>query len=130
MGLVANVDDPGTPAGGLTLSAFDPEDAADPGPAAGDPPPERIELFSINGKAYHVPKRPGPNVALGYLRDIRRYGQEVAIAGLLEAMLGREGMDALADYDDLTENELDAVMRAVEQHVLGPLKGGGKPGKR
>lgn len=134
MGLVANVDDPGTPPGGLVLPAFDdPEEAAVPEPAAAEPAPpepERIKLFELNGRVYSIPKRPGPNVSVRYLRDTRRHGREHAIAGLMEAMLGAEGMDALADYDDLTEAELDAVMRAVEQHVLGPLKGGGKSGKR
>jgi hypothetical protein len=99
-----------------------------------DPPPpsagegDRVVLFSINGIDYHIPKRPGPNVALRYLRDTRRHGREYALAGMMEAMVGRAGMDALADYEDLTDEELDSVMQAVHRHVLGPLERG-KSGK-
>lgn len=83
---------------------------------------DRLVLFELNGREYTVPKRIGPNVALGYMRDIRRHGKEHAIAGIMEALLGREALDALADYEDLSEEELEQVMAAVQHHVLGPLE--------
>jgi hypothetical protein len=132
MGLTVNLgpadSDPIEPQPGLGMLLEEPGDEA-PAPAPAAPEPERIELFSINGRAYSIPKRPGPNVAVRYLRDVRRNGREYAVAGLMEAMLGREGLDALADYEDLTDAELDSVMTAVERHVLGPLERG-KAGKR
>lgn len=93
-----------------------------PGTTDPDDHGDRLTLFELNGKAYTVPKRVGPNVALRYLRDVRRHGPEHAIAGIMEALLGREAMDALADYDDLTEEQLEQVMEAVQMHVLGPLE--------
>lgn len=120
MALTVNLGD-GDETSGVAVA--DPEEQT---PA--EPTQERIELFSINGRSYSIPKRPGPNVALRYLRDVRRHGREHALAGILEAMLGTEGMDALADYDDLTDEDMDAVMAAVERHVLGPLEK--KTGKR
>lgn len=116
----------------LTVNRGDDPDA-DETPAPEEESPasagaDRIELFAINGKSYSIPKRPGPNVTIRYLRDVRRHGKEHAIAGLMEAMLGTEGMDALADYEDLTDEEMDSVMDAVQRHVLGPLEK--KTGKR
>lgn len=83
---------------------------------------DRVVLFSLNGTDYYVPKKVGPNIALRYLRDVRRHGKEHAIGGLMEAMLGERGMDALAEYEDLTTEDLESVMVAVEKHVLGPLE--------
>jgi hypothetical protein len=87
----------------------------------------------LNGVDYNVPKVIGPNVSLAYMRDIRRKGVEEARAGILERILGPEALDALADYEDLTEEEFQSVMDAVDRHVLGPLekqvgKGRGKGG--
>ena len=107
-----------------------PDTAPVPSTPVVEPPADRIELFEINGKKYYVPKRPGANVALKYMRDIRAHGREAAMYGLLEAMVGKEGMDALADYEDLTEEEFEQVLDAVSRHVLGPLERGTGPGKR
>jgi hypothetical protein len=87
---------------------------------------DQVVLFSLDGKDYFVPAKIGPNVALAYMRDIRRNGVEHARAGILERILGREALDALADYDDLTEEDFEAVMKAVDKHVLGPLEKTGK----
>lgn len=96
-------------------------------PSAERPPEvDRIVLFSLDDKDYYVPAKIGPNVALAYMRDIRRHGIDNARAGILERILGREALDALADYDALTEEDLEAVMKAVDKHVLGPLEKAGK----
>lgn len=119
------------------VANIDPQDVSQPLPAGNAPSQlpedERVELFSIpqpdgTMRAIYVPKAIGPNVALQYLRDVRRNGQQYAIAGMMDKLLGPEGMDALADYDDLTEEDLEAVMAAVQKHVLGPLERG--KGKR
>jgi hypothetical protein len=88
--------------------------------------PEQIVLFSLDGRDYYVPKRIGPNVAMAYMRDIRKRGLEYARAGILERLIGKEGLDALADFDGLTEEDLDSLMKAVDKHVLGPLERSGK----
>jgi len=88
--------------------------------------PETVVLFSLDGKDYYVPAKIGPNVAMAYMRDIRRRGLEYARAGILERMIGKEGLDALADFEGLTEENLEAVMKAVDRHVLGPLEKSGK----
>lgn len=99
------------------------------------PPPDKVVMFYIpqpDGKGgtvdkpVYAPRQLGPNVALQYLRDVRRRGQEYAMAAIMERILGPEGMDALADYEDLTTEELQEVFKAVETHVMGPLIRAGK----
>lgn len=91
-----------------------------------DSEPDKVVLFSIDDKDYYVPAKIGPNVALAYMRDIRQQGLEYARAGMLERMLGSDGLRALAEYEELTEEDLNAVMEAVDKHVLGPLQESGK----
>lgn len=80
---------------------------------------ERVTLFSIDGVAYDVPKRPRPSIGLKYLWNLKVKGQQMAEAELLGDMLGEEGFKALAGFEDLTQEDMDAVLAAVEQLALG-----------
>lgn len=111
--------DPGEPAPNVPVPA---PAAEAPNAPAGD----RLVLFELDGVKYYVPRRPGPNVALGYLRDVRRKGEQYARAGLMERFIGEAGMDALADYEDLTDQDMERIWSLVEKHVLGPMKATGK----
>lgn len=104
-----------------------PVDEYRPEPAPVDQP-DRIELFRLSddpADIFYIPAKVGPNVTLKYLRDVNRRGETAAMGALLERMLGREAFDALCEYDDLTEAEMDAIGKAVEKHVMGsgPLAG-------
>lgn len=81
-----------------------------------------IPIFTIKGKTYSIPKKARVNVALGYLRDVRKHGAEFAAGKLMEAMLGEEAYDALVEYDDLTPEDLAKVMEAVQQVAMGELE--------
>lgn len=83
---------------------------------------EKIELFRLSDAEediYYVPKRVGPNVTLAYIRDINRRGEAAALGALMERVLGAEAFDALCDYDDLTNEEMEQIGEAVRNHVLG-----------
>lgn len=91
-------------------------------------PPEedRQELFRLDDeRVFYVPRKVGPNVSIAYLRDVKRHGETYATAALMERMLGEEAMDALAEYDDLTEDELERIGKIVQKWVFGsgPLAG-------
>ena len=87
-----------------------------------DAPVEVVELFAIGDQVYTVPAKPRVNVALKYLRDVRKVGPGVAEGALLEAMLGAEGYAALCEFDDLTADQLQAVTEAAAQLALGALE--------
>lgn len=86
------------------------------------PEDERIELFRMSddpADIFYVPKKVGPNVTLRYLRDVRQSGPEYAMAGLLERVLGADAMEALADDEDLTDEDMERIGSIIEKHVMG-----------
>ncbi|MGR4847913.1 hypothetical protein [Streptomyces sp. LARHCF252] len=80
---------------------------------------ERVPLFIIEGVTYSVLKKPRPNIGLRYMRVLKEEGQEIAVAGLLEAMLGKEAFVALTECEDLTEEEFEEIMNLVQKLALG-----------
>lgn len=63
---------------------------------------------------FKVPEKPGPNVTLKFLDELRRTGNEMfASMSLLAAMLGKEQYDALLDIDDLEDEDLSAILEVV-----------------
>jgi hypothetical protein len=73
----------------------------------------RVELFSINGKAYTVPTSMPQNKGLRYVNIARKQGPEASADYLLETLLGEEAYDALMDYDALTEEDMTNILEAV-----------------
>lgn len=100
--------------------AFEPVHIPAPEEEKGEP--EKVTLFFLGDTEYQVPAVPEANVALRYLRDVRTQGEEQAAANLMVSLLGEEGFDALCDYRGLTSKQLEAVMKAAQQHVLGALE--------
>jgi hypothetical protein len=78
-----------------------------------------VTLFSIDEVEYRVPDKVRANLQLKYLKKLREMSEAAAAGWLLEEMLGADAYDALADYEDLTEENFDAIMKAVEKIVLG-----------
>ena len=81
-----------------------------------------VELFSLDGVAYTIPAKPRVNLALRYLWHAKQYGEDRAAAELLEALLGAEGFEALMNYDDLTGDQFEAIMRVATKYTLGALE--------
>jgi len=90
----------------------------------GDSEVEMVPLFSIDGKEYRVPAKPRVNVALKYLTNAREHGEQMAQMMLLEDLLGAEGYKALAEYDDLTAEQLSQVADLAAKLTLGQLESG------
>lgn len=80
---------------------------------------ETVELFELNGTSYHVPAVARPNVSIKYLKLLRSEGDAQAASYLLSALLSPEGLDALAEYDDLTDDQYRAIMKAARAIVMG-----------
>lgn len=94
-----------------------------------------VTLFSIGDKEYQVPKKPSATVSLKYLRDVRNHGEETAAANLIAVLLGEEGFEALCDYEDLTDEQWEAIQSAAQKHVVGSREkanrgNGGRGSKR
>lgn len=80
--------------------------------------PERYPLFTIVSPdgvetVYDMPRAKHPGLVLDYLRQSRKYGEEIAASWLLEAILGDAGYTALVSEPDLTFETVNAVSRAA-----------------
>jgi hypothetical protein len=87
------------------------------------PEAELVPLFSIDGQVYSIPAEVSASMALRVLDEARRSGMEAAMSGALEELLGAEAYQALLHCTSLTTAHLEAIMDAVQGHVLGGLEG-------
>lgn len=83
---------------------------------------EQIELFSIDGVSYTIPNKARVNVGLRYMKKMRDESGNAADAWLLEELVGKEGFEALMDYNDLTPEVLEAIVQAAAKVVLGEME--------
>jgi hypothetical protein len=83
---------------------------------------EQVELFSIDGKSYTIANKPRLNVALKTLKLMRKEGEEVAMAYMMEAAIGEEAFDALTEYEDLDADTFGAIVSAAQKIVFGGLE--------
>ena len=91
--------------------------------SAKNPPREdRIPAFAINGTTYSILTKPRTNQGLKYVHLARTKGSEIAIDYMLEVLLGVEGYDALREFDDLTEDDLKAVIDAASRIMAGAVE--------
>lgn len=91
--------------------------------AVNPPQDQRVPAFSINGTVYTIATRPKTNAGLKYIHLARTRGQEIAVDFMLETLLGKEGYQALMDFDDLTEQNLTEVIEAASKIMLGAVEG-------
>jgi len=91
---------------------------------------ERAEAFSINGTTYSIALRPRVNTALRYMHVSRVQGTEAGIDYMLGVLLGDEAYEALMAFDDLTEEQLEAVIKMASQIMAGAVEGPKEKRKR
>jgi hypothetical protein len=119
MGITVNKDllDEGTPEGNLPVGVF----LASEYPEGMALPLGWTELFRVNDKVYGIKTKVNPGVAFRLMRSIRKEGSlEVAMTDMLYDVLGDDVMEVLAT-EDLDEKEFDAVMKAVNKHVMAVM---------
>lgn len=79
-------------------------------------------LFSLGDKHFYMPDQIPPNIAFKFLRDRRREDQTYAVAGLIENLLGPKALDALADADDMSGEDMKTLMKIINDKVMGKLE--------
>ena len=85
-------------------------------------PEERVPLFYIDDREYTIPKRPRMNIALEFMHLARERNDSAAMDYLLEKLLGKEGYQALRDYDDLTPQQFQQITDIATRLTLGALE--------
>lgn len=91
--------------------------------ADGVPERKKLTLFKLNGRDYKVEARPPAVIALRFLDDLNRKGEELAVARMLPALLGEEAWQALLAEDDLQTEEFQAIVEAASSLLMGGLEG-------
>jgi len=84
-------------------------------------PPDREELFRVEGKIYTVPKRIDPGIAFRYMKNIRKGRGDQAAADMLYDVLGEAVIDVLA-ADKLDQDQVAAVMKATEKYAMSAIR--------
>jgi hypothetical protein len=83
----------------------------------------RVTLFSIDGEEFTVPAKPGANVTLRFLDELRRTGNEMfAALSLLETMLGKDKYQQFLDWEELEDEDLSAVLEQVVQLAMNRVE--------
>lgn len=88
------------------------------------------DLFSINGVTYQIPALVGANISLGYMKLARERGDMIAIGWAAEKVLGEKAYTALMECDDLTQDDLEAVLSVVHTKLMGAMEVGKGKGPR
>jgi hypothetical protein len=94
---------------------------------------EREPLFYIDEAEYTIPKRIRPNITIQYLQDTYDKGQEYALAAAMREVLGADAMEALAESDAVTDEQMRQIMGIVERKLMGQMKktlGNSRSGRR
>jgi len=94
---------------------------------------ERIPVFEIDDVVYTMATKVKTNQGLQYMHLARTRGTEMAIDYAMEITLGKEGFQALREFEDLTEEDLAAVIEKATATLTGAVegpKGKPKPGSR
>lgn len=84
---------------------------------------ERVVVFFLDDVPYTMPAHVSPSVSLKFMKIARSDGMELAMAGLLEEVLGPEAYDALSNYKHLTQQNMGDLMDAIRRHAMGSLEG-------
>ncbi|MFG3051906.1 hypothetical protein ACGFZP_13275 [Kitasatospora sp. NPDC048239] len=88
------------------------------------PTDDGIVLFYLDDQPYRIPARISQGMTLEYLRLARTLGESAAAQRILERLLGPEAYEALEQSDDVREEEMDQILRAVTHHIAGPEDSG------
>lgn len=86
--------------------------------------PEKIHLFTLDGKDYFIPATIRPGIALRYLYVLKMNGEQPAVAELLYAVLGDDAMRILGESDQVTQDDINVIMEIVKERALGALEAG------
>jgi len=88
---------------------------------------KRAPLFYIDDTEYTTEVNPSPARGLKYLHLLRTEGADVATQYMLETLIGKDGYEALMDYEDLTDEQLEQVITAASKIMLGAVEGPKEP---
>lgn len=100
--------------------------------AQAEPGNERELLFTIGGVPLYAPRDEDipPNLAFKMMRDVRRFGPQIAAINTMAELLGDEALDLLADAPaDIPKEDWAAIMGVLTDKVFSKIQDMPQPGK-
>jgi hypothetical protein len=85
-------------------------------------PTNRVVLFSIDDVDYTIPDPIPGSYAVKFLQQLREVEFQVALMRMVDEILGRDAVDALAACDDLTGDDLKAIFDVVGERLMGVVE--------
>ena len=83
---------------------------------------ERVDVFSIDGVMYSMPKEVNAAIALRAVEIIRREGDMAVVPFMFAETVGRDGYEALKNCTSLKAGQLKQVVRIISDSVLGAVE--------
>lgn len=83
---------------------------------------ETEPLFSIDGVVYEIPKRISGSVALAFLSKAKDFGEMIALAWLVEEVMGAEAHAALTACKTVTGPQMAAVITVIKDRTLAAVE--------
>lgn len=85
-------------------------------------PVEMVPLFYIDDVEYCIPAALPANLALKYLRKIRKEGPDIAADWLFEEVLSEDAYEALANHNFDDDAQFWQLFQVIEQRALGQME--------
>jgi hypothetical protein len=83
---------------------------------------ERVDVFSIDGVMYSMPKVINAAIALRAVEIIEQGGDLAVIPFMFRETIGPDGYEALKNCVSLKPSDLQAVTKIIADHVLGAVE--------
>jgi len=85
---------------------------------------ETVDVFSLDGVTYTMPKEPKPAIGLRFVWEMKTLGEMDAVANLLTSTVGADAFEALSRADGMTAEQWNQVQQFVIKHSVGATEPG------
>jgi hypothetical protein len=84
---------------------------------------EMVEVFSIDGVPYSMPKEPRPAIGLRFVWEMKTLSEMDAVANLLIGTVGAEAFEALTRAEGMTGDDWSRLQQIVIKNTVGEPEG-------
>jgi hypothetical protein len=81
-----------------------------------------VTIFEIDDVEYQIEDPIPKRYAVAFLRDAAHMDQVAAAARTIEAVLGEKALAALAECDEVTDEQIDTIMSALNARLMAVTK--------
>ena len=83
---------------------------------------ELVDVFSVDGVMYSMPKEVNAAIALRAVEIMRREGDMAVVPFMFSETVGLDGYEALKNCTSLKPEQLKQVVKIISESVLGSVE--------